>query len=293
MKLTKDDIHPTLWKETDELSSRWTWGSQVGGMDREERKIYARHIGIWSKRYGAKLLIGIFAWLAAMVGGAVAMRAIFDTKSASAFWVLAMFVVGFIACIVAYKQNLRTVHVDELENLMPVLDLNPIQRAYAQAVVLAADNDALSEDERSETLRHLKTLMDEEERLSSYRRALAAADGEASDEAMHDERSRIQELLASTSDPIATGALQRSLEILEHRAEYRSLIQPSRERVDAQLELIRQTLCGVRDSLARLKASPQGLQVDSLDVGGLRANVEQIYQQTRAIETAVAEVRAI
>jgi hypothetical protein len=290
MRLTRNEVHESIWRQIDELQSQWSWGASMGKLDGEQFKTYAKHQQIWFKRYGKALTAWIFLWFALVIGGAAAVKNFVDPSFAGAFFAL-MLAIGFVGAWKGYEGNKRTVYPEELENLVDAIELTDVQRVYVDALLGAAQNPALDEAELREAISNLNRLLDDEQRLRAYRSALRAAHGRGVAEDLDEERERIERLMASVNDDVAHAALRRSLEMLESRRKRWEDLEPHLARVDAQLELIRQTMLGARDALDRLKFAPgQIAAAPTIDVEGLRANVDDIYRQTQSIERAVEEL---
>ena len=64
------------------------------------------------------------------------------------------------------------------------------------------------------------------------------------------------------------------------------------ERVDAQLEMLAQSMRGMRDRLQRLSTAPSDTSL-GLDLQPLRDTVEHASRHTQALEAAVNEVQTL
>ena len=89
----------------------------------------------------------------------------------------------------------------------------------------------------------------------------------------------------------ARRAIEQSIELLETRCQVAQTLQPSLERVEAQQEVILQTLASVQSSLARMKVAPAALTAP--DIAVIQSSISEVTGQTRAVEQAVQEVMSI
>ena len=127
-------------------------------------------------------------------------------------------------------------------------------------------------------------LLDTYYQLQEQREQLQEAMGTASESEME----TLQQRLAETNDAQAREALRESIQLLQHRLRSRNTLSSHRERMEAHLSLMLQTLKNLHESLARLRLAPQSL--DDLDIDGLRDRLRDLQQQAAAIENAAQEV---
>lgn len=136
----------------------------------------------------------------------------------------------------------------------------------------------------------LDRLVDEESRL-------LAMQGEgvgrgARPETLEAERDRLAARLAAETDPIAREALAHGLATCERRLAAARALSVAGPRIDAQLEMIAQSAGDVRDGLVRLRSAP-GEAGMGIGMDAVREALEHVQSHAAALESAVAEVRAL
>ena len=127
-------------------------------------------------------------------------------------------------------------------------------------------------------------LLDTYYQLQEQREQLQEAMGTASESEME----TLQQRLAEATDPQARKALQESLDLLRRRLHSRNALSSHRQRMEAHLELILQTLKSLHESLSRLNLAPQSLE--EFDIEALRLRLRELQQEATAIENAAQEV---
>lgn len=286
MRFKREVVHPAIFAASDRIMSRvWTTGGFQGSP--EQTQAFADHQSVWYKEYGRKLMLYVIAALAS-IGGSVYLVEKFDHLNAGlVVFITVMF--WIVASVVGYNRNLRSLTSRELKALAPAMDLTPIQRVYADALVALAELK-MPEDHFQEVVGQLNRLLDEETRLLALK--ARGAGSPASQAEIQMEHARISERLAATQDAITADALRRSLEICENRLKAAQELSFVPERVEAQLEMVGQAIRGIRDSLLRLQASP-AMSVPTIDMDALRHTVDTAHRHSVALEQAVEEVRTI
>jgi hypothetical protein len=285
MRFDKRKIHPSLFKATEHYSQRLIWGGSKWSS--EETKIISEHQAIWWKENGKKLLVGFALWFSLIIG-LIAMKPYVEKPILVGTMLLWLFG-GVGSAIWAFSREKSNLSVKELEAVLPLLELSPIQKAYAETL-LAMEGIGMSDAEKDDLLGQLNRLLDEEERLAAVR--LHGSDQPSTHEQILDERNRLMAKLEATTDDVSRQAFAKGLEICERRLAAANELSLTDERVEAQTELIRQAMCGVRDSLRRLRLSPRA-NIADLNLDHLNDSVFLAHRQAESLEAAVAEVRAI
>lgn len=287
MRFKREVVHPAIFAASDQIMQRmWTTGGFQGNPD--QAKAFADHQSVWYKEYGRGLFLFVFLALASYIAAAFVHKIAgkpFDFGLIAAL--LTAFWIG--TGIAGYRRNLRALSARELKALAPAMDLTPIQRVYAEALVALAELK-YPESQFQEIVGQLNRLLDEEGRLLQLKNRGAGAP--ATQEEIRAEGARISERLAATEDAITAEALRRSLEICENRLKAAHELSFVDERVDAQLEMVSQAIRGIRDSLLRLQTMPSA-STPSIDMDALRQTVDHAHRHSVALEQAVEEVRTL
>lgn len=179
--------------------------------------------------------------------------------------------------------------IDELALLTPALRLTRIQRAYLEAR-LALETLALPADMTGELNEQLTALVDEEARL--LRTKELGVVQASRPEAIEAEQETLRERLASATDPASREALEHGLRTSERRLASARGLSLVVQRVDAQLEMIAQSIGDVRDGLYRMRMTPES-STTSVEMESIRETLEHVQNHAAAIDKAVAEVQAI
>jgi len=191
-----------------------------------------------------------------------------------------------------YLNQSQSMELEALEAIAPRLDLTPDARNYLQAVFSLFRTPAIDQETRSELLGQLLRLMDERTKLADAIDPLRkAASTSARNEAIHADVARLELAVSTTSDTIARETYETSLELARARLAKLNSATPVKERIEAQIELIDQTLAGFSDTLARI--NDPGDASTTGDLGALRARVAQIQSQSQNLESATNEIREL
>lgn len=281
MRFNPSELHPRLFAATDRLTS----GMFAGHMqDPEFIKAIGSHGGAWWRAYGKAFM----ALSAVSIAGIAAVG--YLGKQIGESWMgFAAFFLVVVLFGILYQRNRRQLTSEELEALMPALDLDPVEVAYAEAI-LALANSQLPPEDRSSLMKDLYRLLDEESTLVRQEKALHQVVSKAGFDALDAEAKRLEERATSARDEEARKSFERSLEAVRARMDHQERFAPYMERIEAHRELIRQTLLGVKETLGRTKIAPG---ISAPDWQGLREVLAQVEQQAESVDRAVAELNAL
>lgn len=279
-------IHPEILRLADQFAQQYAWSGTSSPVP-EHAKAMKEHQSLWMKQYDK----GCFAWFVfygvAFVG-AIAVKRMLGNPSVN-FAVLSVFVVGLLHAYLGYQRSRKRLSTDELAALLPALDLSPVQRAYSEAALVLSGLN-LPEETADDVWKQLNRLIDEETRLRAVRER--GAIGLSTPAQVSSEMEEIRKRLDQTSDSMTREALERSLEICQGRLQSVRDLSLVVERVDAQLEMLAQSMRGMRDTLQRLGTAPSDTGL-GLDLQPLRDTIEHASRHTQALEAAVNEVRTL
>lgn len=283
MELPRESIHPNIWKAYDEFRSS-TW-SQTNGTP-TDRAITARYEKFWFKNNWFGMLSGGIFGVAAMTL-AIRLKPLLG-KPWTALFLLGGLAIGVLIMFRGAWTKRKSMVKEELEMLIESRYLTAIQKAYAEALVAIIELN-LPADTQTDLVNQLNDLLEEEARLLAVRER---GSGLATPTSVVEERDSLRKRLSATEDPISREALSRSLEICEGRLAAVTDIPRVVERVDAQLELIAQSIRGMRDTLHRLQTAP-GTRLPELNLDSLRETVSHTQVHGKALEAAVDEVHQL
>jgi hypothetical protein len=174
------------------------------------------------------------------------------------------------------------------------------ERTYAETVLLLMERgmskNAPREKESCSLLAQMNALMQAGRELEAQEKKLQSSAGGDQVAALQTEREELERRRDAATDPVARQALAQSLELCAARLDSARRLGPVRERVQAQQEVVAQTLLTLQGALVHRDAVPEGGDA-SLSLPPVAARVQevitQINNQTRAVEEAVQEVMAL
>jgi hypothetical protein len=199
---------------------------------------------------------------------------------------------GFGSLLMGKFGRNQAVTAEELRVLANGLDLERPEQIYLDTVCALLDAGSnVSDQTGRDILTTLNELLSQAQhvcrRLDHLRKA-------ASTESIADldtERAKLAAKIASTTDMQAKSDLNQSLSICDDRLQNARVLAPLIERMDAQREVIIQTLLSIQSSASRLQVAPTALSTP--DVEEVRRVMGDVTAQTQAVEDAVQEVMAV
>ena len=184
-----------------------------------------------------------------------------------------------------------------LRELLSQVAQTRAERTYAETVFLLTErgmskNEPREKESRS-LLAQMNALMRAGSELEAQETKLRGSTAPDQVAALQAESEELERRRDAATDPAARQALTQSLELCAARLESARRLGPVRERVQAQQEVVTQTLLTLQGALVHRNAVPEGGDA-SLSLPPVAARVQevvtQINNQTRAVEEAVQEV---
>jgi hypothetical protein len=275
MRFERDEIHPVLWKATDDLNNRWLMG-QLSDVDAAVMPVHQRN---WFKQYGRSIALSMVIPLAIMAAG-ITLKV--STGNSFGGFVVVLGLLGVIVQLVLQlTKNMRQVSSQELTDLLPALKLTGIAESYVRAVAAIGQANHLSRTEKSEILKGLCQVMDEHERIETARAALMTAKDLGD---LKEEKRGLEEKIEDAEDPETRQNYAQALAILESRLAQSQSKQVAAGRLDAQAALLNQSLLQLTESLHLPAAAPA--------MPDLRDRLGVIQLHSQEVERAVAELDA-
>ncbi len=181
---------------------------------------------------------------------------------------------------------------EEVRASCSVINATPSETSYFESIALMLEiGSQLDARTGKDILSELNVLIAQARQLHVHRDNLRAAINAESADALVTQREELRTKLSRITDEAARRAIEQSIELLETRCQVAQTLQPSLERVEAQQEVIQQTLASVQSSLARMKVAP-GVVI-APDIAEIQSSILEVTGQTRAVEQAVQEVMSI
>jgi hypothetical protein len=290
MQLGLNDLHPCV---ADILKARM-WSMRFGHDARPEdagpRTVLARRWkGVGWRILGAAMLGG------ALTGGTVALSGAHGAAIGGLTFMgayLSAIGTGLGSLLMTKFGRNTSVSAEELRALSTGLELGRSETIYLETVcaLLEAGNN-ISEQTGRDILSTLGTLLEQARYVNDRRERLRKATGAESAAELVEERERLAGRVAKVEDPQARQDLTQSLAMYDERLRNSRELSPLLERLDAQCEVIEQTLLSVQASVSRLQVAPTALTAP--DVEEVKRVVSQITAQTQAVEDAVQQVMSL
>jgi hypothetical protein len=290
MKLGFKDLHPSVADILRSRMSNLRFGHNVRAEDAEAHTVIGRR---W-KGIGWRILGAIP--VGAVLGAGVASLAgghggqLIGASFMSAY--LAAIGTGLGSVVINRLGQNVSLSPEELRALASGLDLGRPEMIYLDSVcALLEAGDNVSEQTGRDILTTLNELLEQARYVCGRLDRLRRAASTESIVELEDERKRLASRMAQASDPQAKSDLEQSLAICDDRLRNAKVLEPLIERMDAQREVIVQTLLSVQSSASRLQVAPAALSAP--DVEEVRRVIGEVTAQTQAVEHAVEEVMSV
>ena len=181
---------------------------------------------------------------------------------------------------------------EELRGFAADPALSRLERTYLDSVARLMENaDDLGETLAADLLTEMNALVAAYRRLQEQSDSVRAVLGGASVAEVEAEATALARRAAATGDPATRAVLEQSLELCRRRLERGRAVGSVVERIEAQQEVLCQTLASLQSSLAGLQAAP--VELRSPREEEFRSSIRAIEGQTRAVEDAVREVLSL
>lgn len=290
MNLGLNDLPPRVA----EILKARMWSMQSGHHARPEdagpRTVLARR---W-KGLGWRILGGAIIG-ATLLGGTAALSGAHGAAIGGLTFMgayLSAIGTGVGSVLLAKFERNTSVSAEELRALCTGLELGRSEKIYLETVcaLLEAGNN-ISQQTGQDILSTLATLLEQAHYVQDRRERLRNASGAESAAQLTEERDRLAGRIAHVEDPQARKDLVQSLALCDERLRHARELSPLLERLDAQCEVIEQTLLSVQASVSRLQVAPTALTAP--DVEEVKRVVGEVTAQTQAVEDAVQQVMAL
>ena len=151
----------------------------------------------------------------------------------------------------------RTISVEELNAVVPLLKLSPFERTYANTLQwLVSREHYADENSLRHTLHDLNGLLSNARQMELQKQQIEEAIQSDSVTNLEAQRHSIAEQLAAAEDSVVRHALSQSLTLCETRLNNARSLETSLKRLEAQQEVIQQTFALVQSSLTHSHVAP-------------------------------------
>jgi hypothetical protein len=172
------------------------------------------------------------------------------------------------------------------------MELAPLARGYCEAVIALARPELRMDDgDARAILAELNAMFARVWEYETHRQELADHGGSQEIARIEGERDSLSRRLEAAPDPDVREAVQQSLSLCEGRLENARIVQPRLQGIEAQQEVLVQSLAAMAAALGRFCAaerSPEPVQPTEV-----RSLLERTTAHARAIESAVEEVMSL
>ena len=289
-KLGLKDLHPAV---AEVLTAR-VWSVHSSREARPEDAGARRVLGRRLKGIGWRILAAV------PIGGMVAVGLVALSGAQGPPLPVAAFLgaylsglgVGVGSVLMSKFGSSTSVTAEELRALVTGVEFNKPMAVYMETVcALMEAGDNVSEATGKEILATVNELLTQALSLDSRLERLRNAASTRSASELEEERDQLASKVAQTQDERARTDLSQSLAICEERLRNARELDPLIERLDAQREVVVQTLLSVQASVSRLQIAPSALTAP--DVADVRRVIGEVATQTKAVEDAVEQVMAL
>lgn len=183
-----------------------------------------------------------------------------------------------------------------LKSVSPLVAKSRTDALYYDALALLTDAQTpLDAHARRDVLRQINSLLDSRYDLDRHQHQIGVRlAGDANVSALESELRSLearQTEAARTGDTQTAESLGQSVLLCQERLASARALDALSRRLDAEREMVHQALASIQLSLTRLRAAPAALVAPNF--ADIRQTVARIESQTRSIEQAADELRAL
>jgi hypothetical protein len=290
MNVGLNDLHPAVG---DVLKAR-VWQMSMDHQSKPEDAASRRLLAKRSKKVGWRIAAALP--ISALLGAGIGLlcgghgEEIGIASGVTAYFGTLATVIGSVTA--AKGSRNKSVAAEELRCLSQGVELGWSGKVYLDTVcALMEAGGQVADDVGLSILRAAGDLLEQARYVGVRLERLRAAASASSVADLEVERDRLAERAAQAVDPQARSDLSQSLSMCEERLRNARTLEPLIERLDAQREVIHQTLLSVQSSVSRLQVAPAALAAP--DVEEVQRVLDQVTAQTKAVEDAVQEVMSL
>jgi hypothetical protein len=290
MTIGTKDLHPSVG----EVLLARAWSLRVGHMARPEDAGARRVIGKRWKGIGWRILAAVP--IGAMFGAGVATLLGLPGEGVAGVAFMSAYFSGIgtgVGSLILGRFGRKTeITAEEIRALADGIELGRPQTIYLDTVcALLEAGGNVSDQTGRDILSTLNELLDQALYVNGRLDRLQTAASTESVLDLEQERARLAERAEKAEDSEARLDLNQSLAICDERLQNARALEPLIERMDAQREVIEQTMLSVQSSVSRLLVAPAA--VAAPDVEEVKRVVSEVTAQTKAVEDAVQQVIAL
>ena len=288
-QLTPKELHPVLF----EAFNRYQMGAAFI-TNAEGVRAHRDFSAAWSKAYSKHLWWIAGASVGTGFGGGFLANMAHNPKFVG-LGILAGLVSFFGFCGAGLVMNMKRATPEEIEALLPVLELTPVQRAYCLAVVVVYKSNLISDIDRDQIRTALTALMDQADKLEKELEGQNMMNVHSGTLEIQQELRDVEARISETLDPEVVKTLDETRGVIArrlNRAERKGTIS---EKAASQIELIRQTFLSFAEEFASTAHQnlPSAPSSEFSSQSDLRKMLYTVQEQTAAVSKAVDEIRSL
>lgn len=283
---SKQDIHPSIFEAIDEMNTQAMSSSLT--TEGPTQRAYNAYNSAWFEVHWR----GFSAWLLGLVpviGTIPILRNVFDVSKPVSIGLMFAGLIAWVAAgIWGWERTKKDLTMKELNAIMPALNLSESQTLYLNSVIAVDASTLLDYDQKRSWLQALYQTLDNALSLEKLHDSIRASLGGSSHAELLKEIETLSQRAESAVDPLAKQTFQESLAMAQGRLARSHGMAAQSERIEAQLELTRQTFLQTHESLGSLSVGAQKSIHVSLDP--LRANLSRVQAESHEILQAIEEL---
>jgi hypothetical protein len=283
---SKEEIHPSIFEAVDAANSHVMNGQTWA--DGSAQKAYSAYNTAWFEAHGK----GFWLWMLGLVptiGMIPFLRNVLEVPKPASVLIFFLGLATWIGLgVVGWEKTKKDITVRELETIIPALDLSESQHLYLGSVVAVLSSKLLDTDQKKSWLKALYQALDNAIGLEKLHKEMRQVIGGSTNSELLAEVESIRRRLDTAQDEQAKITYAESLRLAEGRLSRSEGMAAQSERIEAQLELTRQTFLQTHESLSGLTIGAQQSIHISLDP--LRANLSRVQSESESILKALEEL---
>ena len=283
---SKQDIHPSIFEAVDEANTHVMNGNSWA--DGSAQKAYSAYNSAWFEAHGK----GFWIWMVGLIptiGMIPLLRNVLEVPKPASVLIFFLGLATWIGLgIFGWEKTKKDITIKELETIVPALNLSESQRLYLSSVVSVLSSKLLDAEQKQSWLKALYQALDNALGLEKIHKEMRQVIGGSSHSEILAEVETLRGRVESAQDEQARVTYAESLRLAEGRLSRSDGMAAQSERIEAQLELTRQTFLQTHESLSGLTVGAHHSIHVSLDP--LRANLSRVQNESESILKAIEEL---
>lgn len=283
---SREHIHPSIFEAIDRLNSAAMSGQNPAASS--NTPAYNAYSSAWFQAHWK----GFTLWAVGIIPTIATIpffREVLQVPKPASAVIFFAGLAGWIASgIYGWERTKKDITTKELESIVNLLELTESQKQYLGSVIAVLSSKILNADQKKSWLKALYQALDNAVGLEKIHSDMRQAIGGSSHSELLSEVESLRTRMESAQDEQAKLTYAESLRLAEGRLTRSNGMAAQSERIEAQLELTRQTFLQTHESLSGLTVGAQHSIHVSLDP--LRANLARVQGESESILRAIEEL---